>query len=57
MKQDPKDTLEALKIVIQQLEALNEAMHFTNKDGEEKTLAEMMADLDWKLWELHNKYK
>ncbi len=57
MKQDPKDTLEALKVVIQHLEALNKAMHFINKDGEEKTLAEMMADLDWKLWELHNKYK
>ena len=57
MKENPKDTLEALKIVIQQLEALNEALRFTNKDGEEKTLAEMMADLDWKLWELHNKYK
>jgi hypothetical protein len=57
MKQDPKDTLEALKIVIQQLEALNEALRFTNRDDEEKTLAEIMADLDWKLWELHNKYK
>ncbi len=57
MKENQKDTLEALKIVIQQLEALNEALRFTNKDGEEKTLAEMMADLDWKLWELHNKYK
>jgi len=57
MKQDPKDTLEALKVVIQHLETLNKAMHFTNKDGEEKTLAEIMADLDWKLWELHNKYK
>jgi hypothetical protein len=57
MKQDPKDTLEALKVVIQHLEALNKAMHFTNKDGEEKTLAEMMADLDWKLWELYIKYK
>ncbi len=57
MKQDPKDTLEALKVVIQHLEAINKAMHFTNKDGEEKTLAEMMADLDWKLWELHIKYK
>ena len=57
MKQDPKDTLEALKIVIQHLEALNEALRFTDKDGEEKTLAEIMADLDWKLWELHNKYK
>jgi hypothetical protein len=57
MKENPKDTLEALKIVIQQLEALNEALRFTNKDGEEKTLAEIMADLDWKLWELHNKYK
>ena len=56
-KKDPKDTLEALKIVIQQLEALNEALRFTNKDDEEKTLAEIMADLDWKLWELHNKYK
>ncbi len=56
MKENPKDTLEALKIVIQQLEALNEALRFTNKDGEEKTLAEIMADLDWKLWELHNKY-
>ena len=57
MKQNPKDTLEALKIVIQQLEALNEALRFTNRDEEEKTLAEIMADLDWKLWELHNKYK
>ena len=57
MKKDPKDTLEALKIVIQQLEALNEALRFTNRDDEEKTLAEIMADLDWKLWELHNKYK
>ena len=57
MKQDPKDTLEALKIVIQQLETLNEALRFTNRDDEEKTLAEIMADLDWKLWELHNKYK
>jgi hypothetical protein len=57
MKQDPKDTLEALKVVIQHLEALNEALRFTDKDGEEKTLAEIMADLDWKLWELHNKYK
>ena len=57
IKKDPNDTLEALKIVIQQLEALNEALHFTNRDGEEKTLAEIMADLDWKLWELHNKYK
>ena len=57
MKQDPKDTLEALKVVIQHLEALNKAMHFTNKDGEEKTLVELMADIDWKLWELHNKYK
>lgn len=57
MKQNPKDTLEALKIVIQQLEALNEALRFTNRDDEEKTLAEIMADLDWKLWELHNKYK
>ena len=57
MKQDPKDTLEALKIVIQHLEALNEALRFTDKDGEEKTLAEIMADLDWKLCELHNKYK
>ena len=57
MKENQKDTLEALKIVIQQLEALNEALRFTNKDGEEKTLAEIMADLDWKLWELHNKYK
>ena len=28
-------------------------MHFTNKDGEEKTLAEILADLDWKLWELY----
>ena len=56
-KKDPNDTLEALKIVIQHLEALNNALHFTNKDGEEKTLAEIMADLDWKLWELHNKYK
>ena len=57
MKENPKDTLEALKIVIQQLEALNEALRFTNRDEEEKTLAEIMADLDWKLWELHNKYK
>ena len=57
MKENPKDTLEALKIVIQQLEALNEAIRFTNRDDEEKTLAEIMADLDWKLWELHNKYK
>ena len=57
MKQNPKDTLEALKIVIQQLEAINEALRFTNRDDEEKTLAEIMADLDWKLWELHNKYK
>jgi|TARA_R110000765_G_scaffold148909_2_gene251516 hypothetical protein len=57
MKQNPKDTLEALKIVIQHLETLNSALHFTNKDGEEKTLAELMADVDWKLWELHNKYK
>ena len=57
MKKDPKDTLEALKIVIQQLEALNEALRFTNRDDEEKTLAEIIADLDWKLWELHNKYK
>jgi hypothetical protein len=57
MKKDPKDTLEALKIVIQQLETLNEALRFTNRDDEEKTLAEIMADLDWKLWELHNKYK
>jgi hypothetical protein len=56
-KKDPKDTLEALKIVIQQLETLNEALRFTNRDEEEKTLAEIMADLDWKLWELHNKYK
>ena len=56
-KKDPKDTLEALKVVIQQLEALNEALRFTNRDDEEKTLAEIMADLDWKLWELHNKYK
>ena len=56
-KKDPKDTLEALKIVIQQLESLNEALRFTNRDDEEKTLAEIMADLDWKLWELHNKYK
>ena len=56
-KKDPKDTLEALKIVIQQLESLNEALRFTNRDEEEKTLAEIMADLDWKLWELHNKYK
>ena len=56
-KKDPKDTLEALKIVIQQLEAINEALRFTNRDDEEKTLAEIMADLDWKLWELHNKYK
>ena len=57
MKQDPKDTLEALKVVIQHLEALNKALHFTNKDGEEMTLVELMADIDWKLWELHNKYK
>ncbi len=57
MKENPKDTLEALKIVIQQLEALNEALRFTNRDDEEKTLAEIMADIDWKLWELHNKYK
>ena len=57
MKENPKDTLEALKIVIQQLEALNEELRFTNRDDEEKTLAEIMADLDWKLWELHNKYK
>ena len=57
MKENPKDTLEALKVVIQQLEALNEALRFTNRDDEEKTLAEIMADLDWKLWELHNKYK
>jgi len=57
MKENPKDTLEALKIVIQQLEALNEALRFTNRDDEKKTLAEIMADLDWKLWELHNKYK
>ena len=57
MKENQKDTLEALKIVIQQLEALNEALRFTNRDDEEKTLAEIMADLDWKLWELHNKYK
>ena len=56
-KKDPKDTLEALKIVIQQLEALNEALRFTNRDDEEKTLAEILADLDWKAWELHNKYK
>ena len=56
-KKDPKDTLEALKVVIQQLEAINEALRFTNRDDEEKTLAEIMADLDWKLWELHNKYK
>ena len=56
-KKDPNDTLEALKIVIQQLGTLNEALRFTNKDGEEKTLAALMADLDWKLWELHNKYK
>jgi hypothetical protein len=56
-KKDPTDTLEALKMVIQQLESLNEALRFTNKDGEEKTLAALMADLDWKLWELHNKYK
>ena len=56
-KKDPKDTLEALKIVIQQLESLNKALRFTNRDDEEKTLAEIMADLDWKLWELHNKYK
>jgi len=57
MKENPKDTLEALKVVIQQLEALNEALRFTNRDEEEKTLAEIMADIDWKLWELHNKYK
>ena len=57
MKQDPKDTLEALKVVIQHLEALNEALRLTIRDDEEKTLAEIMADLDWKLWELHNKYK
>ena len=57
MKQNPKDTLEALKIVIQHLESLNKALNFTNKDGEEKTLAELLADIDWKLWELHNKYK
>ena len=56
-KKDPNYTLEALKIVIQHLEALNNALHLTNKDGEEKTLAELLADLDWKLWELHNKYK
>ena len=56
-KKDPKDTLEALKIVIQQLEALNEALRFTNRDDEEKTLSEILADLDWKAWELHNKYK
>ena len=56
-KKDPKDTLEALKVVIQQLEAINEALRFTNRDDEEKTLAEIMADLDWKAWELHNKYK
>ena len=56
-KKDPNDTLEALKVVIQQLEAINEALRFTNRDEEEKTLAEIMADLDWKLWELHNKYK
>ena len=56
-KKDPKDTLEALKIVIQQLEALNEALRFTNKDDEEMTLAELMANVDGKLWELHNKYK
>jgi hypothetical protein len=56
-KKDPTDTLEALKMVIQQLESLNEALRFTNRDDEEKTLAEIMADLDWKLWELHNKYK
>jgi hypothetical protein len=56
-KKDPTDTLEALKMVIQQLESLNEALRFTNRDDEEKTLAEIMADLDWKAWELHNKYK
>jgi len=56
-KKDPTDTLEALKMVIQQLESLNEALRFTNRDEEEKTLAEIMADLDWKAWELHNKYK
>jgi len=56
-KKDPKDTLEALKVVIQQLEAINEALRFTNRDDEEKTLAEILADLDWKAWELHNKYK
>ena len=52
-KKDPKDTLEALKIVIQQLEALNEALRFTNKDDEEMTLAELMANVDWKLWEIY----
>ncbi len=57
MKENPKDTLEALKVVIQHLESLNKALHFTNEDGEEKTLADLLADLDWKLWELHNKYK
>jgi len=56
-KKDPTDTLEALKMVIQQLESLNEALRFTNRDDEEKTLAEILADLDWKAWELHNKYK
>jgi hypothetical protein len=56
-KKDPKDTLEALKVVIQQLEAINEALRFTNRDDEEKTLSEILADLDWKAWELHNKYK
>jgi len=56
-KKDPTDTLEALKMVIQQLESLNEALRFTNRDEEEKTLAEILADLDWKAWELHNKYK
>ena len=57
MKENPKDTLEALKVVIQQLEAINEALRFTNRDDEEKTLSEILADLDWKAWELHNKYK
>jgi hypothetical protein len=52
MKQDPKDTLEALKVVIQHLEAIKKSMQFTIKDGEEKTFAEIVADLDWKLWEL-----
>ena len=57
IKKDPNDTLEALKVVIQQLEAINEALRFTNRDDEEKTLSEILADLDWKAWELHNKYK